>query len=281
MTDIARHGNVPPARRDSTPERTFTPTDGYTGPVLAEITCPDGMVYVTVDPATKVAAVRVLTHEGTDTPAAQAVRDTRIMQTAEVLAVIVPEIAPTGGQRFNGSTVSFGGGRTVINGVSYTGNVTVVNGQVISGGGSNVRTGIEVHVTLPTGSGVRYRGENGSIETTGVLAALDAEASNGSVRVQSVGRLKAEASNGSVKAGEVTEWIDAEASNGSVKVDRYAGSACRVRAGNGSVTLTAAPSASGRLDIRAGNGSIRLYGVRSRNDLDIKATAGNGTVHKH
>lgn len=268
------------AHRDDTPARTFTSTDGYTGPVLADVTCPDGTVYVTVDQGAEAATVRVLTHDGPDTRAAQAVRDTLITQTAERLVVVVPKSAPTG-QPFGGLNVSFGGGRTVINGVTYSGNVTVVNGQVVGGvGGGIVQTGIEVHVTLPAGSGTRYRSENGSLHTTGVLCAVDAEASNGSVKIDTVGRLKVEAGNGSVSAGRVTEWIDAEANNGSVKVDDYAGSACRIRAGNGTVTLTASRSASGRLDVRAGNGSIRLYGVRGRTDLDVNATAGNGTVYK-
>lgn len=272
MTELARH--------DATPARTFTPTDGYTGPVLADVTCPDGTVYVAVDQGAEVAAVRVLTHDGPDTRTAQAVRDTLITQTAERLVVVVPKPAPTG-QPAGGLNVSFGGGRTVINGVVYTGCVTVVNGQVTGGAGqAAVQTGIEVHITLPAGSGTRYRSENGSLRTTGILCAVDAEANNGSVTIETVGRLKVEAGNGSVKAGRVAEWIDAEANNGSVRVDEYAGSACRIRAGNGTVILTASPSASGRLDVRAGNGSIRLYGVRGRTDLDINATAGNGTVHK-
>jgi len=270
------------ARRDNTPERTFTPDDDYTGPVLADVTCPDGVVYVTVDQAATVAAVRVLTRDAADSPAAKAVRETRITQTAERLVVVVPAVESPGA-RFGGTTMSFGGGRTVINGVTYTGNVTVVNGQVMGGGagGTVVQTGVEVHVTLPARSGVRYRSENGSLHTTGALVAVDAEATNGSVNIADVGRLKAEAGNGSVKAGRITEWIDAEASNGSVKVDSYAGSACRVRAGNGSVNFTVAPAASGRLDIRAGNGSVKLYGVSNRPDLDVNATAGNGTVRKY
>lgn len=141
-------------------------------------------------------------------------------------------------------------------------------------------TGVEVHITVPAGSGVRYRSENGSLHTYGPVAAIEAQTNNGSVKAEQVGRLKAHASNGSVKAGTVTEWLDAEADNGSVKVEDYAGSACRVRASNGSVALTVAAAASGRIEARAGNGSVKLYGVRHRSDLDLDATAGNGTVRK-
>lgn len=264
--------------RDMTPEQTFTAA--ATGPVLAEVTCPDGSVYVTVDPAVTVASVRVLTEDGPDSPAAEAARNTRIRQDAERLIVIVPKVKQTGAN-FGGNTFqSFGGGGTTyINGVRYTGNVTMVNGQVI-GGGANITRGVEVHVTLPAKSGVQYSGQNGSLHTYGTVAAIRAESSNGSIKAETVGRIEAEAGNGSIKVGTVTEWIDADASNGSVKVDNHTGNAARVRAGNGSVNFTVGAAATGRIDIKAGNGTVKLYGVRGRSDLDVRATAGNGSVKK-
>ncbi|MCT9093888.1 hypothetical protein N4G70_34285 [Streptomyces sp. ASQP_92] len=265
------------ATRDGFPQRTFTAEDDYTGPVLADVTCPTGTVYATVDPAATVATVRVLTHDAPDSAAAKAVRNTRISQSAERLVVVVPDV-PAAAQQFGG--MNFVGGVTVINGVRYNGNVSVVNGRVIGGTAQHVSTGVEVHITLPAGSGIRSRSENGSLRASGVVAAIEAEATNGSITAECVGRIKAEAGNGSVKVGRVTEWIDAEASNGSVKVEEYAGSACRVRAGNGSVNFTVAPAASGRIDVKAGNGSVKLYGVRGRTDLDVNASAGNGTVKK-
>ncbi|MGA4980024.1 hypothetical protein [Streptomyces cinereoruber] len=262
--------------RDNTPEQTFTARNGHTGPVLADVTCPTGTVYAHVDPAATVATVRVLTREDRNSAAAEAVRNTKISQTAERLIIVVPDV-PATAHHFGNMT--FGGGVTVINGVRYTGNVTMVNGTVISGG-QQIPTGVEVYITLPAGSGIRSRSKNGSLRATGAVAAIEAEATNGSINAECVGRIKADAGNGSVKIGRVTQWIDAEASNGSVKVEEYAGSACRVRAGNGSVTFTVAPAASGRIDIKAGNGSVKLYGVRGRTDLDVNATAGNGSVKK-
>ena len=270
------------AHRDNNPERSFASTDGYTGPVLADVTCPTGVVYVTVDPAAEVAAVRVLTQDGPDSAAAKAVREATITQTAERLVVVVPDVPGAAGGFGGVSFSSFGGGTSIINGVRYDGPVSVVNGRVVSGGGAvNMTNGVEVHVTLPTGSGVRYRSENGSLHTYGPVAAIEAQTSNGSVKAEQVGRLKARTSNGSVKAGTVTEWVDAETDNGSVKVEDYAGSACRVRTSNGSVALTVARGASGRIEARTGNGSVKLFGVRGRSDLDVDATAGNGTVRKH
>ncbi len=264
--------------RDMTPETTFTAS--ATGPVLADVTCPDGTVTVTVDPAATVARVRVFTEDGPDSPAADAARGARIQQNAERLVVVVPKVKQNGAN-FGGNTFqSFGGGVTYINGVRYSGNVTVVNGQVIGGGAQGFTRGVEVHVTLPAGSGVQYSGENGSLHTYGTVAAIRAESSNGSIKAETVGRIEAEAGNGSIKVGTVTEWINADASNGSVKVDNHLGNTARVRAGNGSVNFTVGARATGRIDIKAGNGTVKLYGVRGRDDLDVRATAGNGSVKK-
>lgn len=264
-------------KNDSAPERAFTPDDGYTGPVLADITCPDGVVHVTVDPAATVASVRVRTDDPTG-PAATAVKNTRIHQTAERLTVVVPPLPPTT-QHFNGGGVRISGNNfstVTVNGGTFNGRGTTVIGGTVVGG----TVGVEVLVTLPAGSGVKSTSENGSLHVYGVLAALEAEASNGSIHAETVGRIKAEADNGSVKVGTVTEWIDAESSNGSVKVDHYAGSAARIRSGNGSVVMTVAPAATGQITVKAGNGSVKLYGVRNRSDLDVRASAGNGTVKK-
>lgn len=269
-----------PARRDELPEVNHIGDEAaYNGPVLADVTCPDGLVTVTVDPAATVARVRVFTEDGPDSPAADAARGTRIRQDAERLVVTVPKVKNNGGQ-FGGSTMQFGGGTTYINGVRYTGNVTVVNGRVMGGGVQNITRGVEVHVTVPAGSAVQYSGENGSLHTFGTVAAIRGESTNGSIKAETVGRIEAEAGNGSIKVGTVTEWIDAEASNGSVKVENHVGSAARVRAGNGSVGFTVGASATGRIDIKAGNGSVKVYGVRGRSDLDVRASAGNGTVKK-
>ncbi|WP_329169408.1 hypothetical protein OG709_35745 (plasmid) [Streptomyces sp. NBC_01267] len=198
-------------KQDNSPEHVFTGAGSYTGPVLADITCPDGTVHVTVDPAATVARVQVRTDDPTG-PVAKAVKNTRIHQTAERLTIVVPPIPPT--------TQQFNHGGVFVSGNSYS--TMQINGVTFSGQGTTVigSTGVEVLVTLPARSGVKYISENGSIHTYGVLAALKAEATNGSVKAETVGRIEAEADNGSVK----------------------------------------------------------LYGVRNRSDLDVRASAGNGTV---
>lgn len=61
----------------------------HSGPLLADVTCPDGLVTVTVtvDPAVTSSRVRVFTEDVTDSPAADAVRGARIRQDAERLVV--------------------------------------------------------------------------------------------------------------------------------------------------------------------------------------------------
>ncbi|AXU16813.1 DUF4097 family beta strand repeat-containing protein [Streptomyces clavuligerus] len=255
-------------------ERVFTSTD--TGPVLADITCPDGTVRVTVDPAATVARVQIRTDDPTG-PAVQAVLDTRIEQTPERLTVAVPPLPATAQRQFHhGGTVFISGNSHSVVQVSGVGFISH-DGRGITVSGS---TGVEVIVVLPAGSSAIYAGGNGSIHTHGVLAALKAETTNGSIKADVVGRVGAEAANGSIRVGTVTEWIDAEAGNGSIKIDTYAGSTAQVRAGNGSVTVTVAPAATGRITARAGNGNVKIHGVRNRTDLDIRATASNGTVKK-
>ncbi|MEU3756382.1 hypothetical protein AB0H17_27085 [Streptomyces olivoreticuli] len=263
-------------KQDGNPECVFTGTGGCAGPVLADITCPDGIVHVTVDPAVTVARVQVRTDDPTG-PAADAVRNTRIHQTAERLTVVVPPVAPTV-QRFNHSGVSFGGSRyssMTVNGVTFhsvgDNGVSVVQGT----------TGVEVLVTLPAGSGVRSSSENGSLHVYGVLAALEAVASNGgSIHAETVGRVKADAVNGCIKVGTITEWIDADSSNGGVTVGNYVGHAARVRSDNGAVAIAVGAAATGQINADSGNGSVTLRGVRGRSDLDVKASSGNGTVKK-
>ena len=85
MVDPPHHAEVkgPPrmnneiTTRDMTPETTFAAAAA--GPVLADITCPDGTVTVTVDPAATVARIRVFTEDGPDSPAADAARGARIL----------------------------------------------------------------------------------------------------------------------------------------------------------------------------------------------------------
>lgn len=254
----------------------------HRGPVLAEITGRDGLVTVTVNPAVQVASVRVFTRDGADSPAAEAARNTRIRQDADRLVVTIPHVDQKSGRQFGSTTMSFSDGSVHISGAHNGGNVGVFNGGVFNNNNNvqNITSGVEVHVTLPAGSGVQYSGENGSLHAFGIVAAIKSETTNGSIKAEVVGRIEAEATNGSVKVDTVTEWIDAKTSNGSVKVEKYEGRAARIRAGNGSVNFTVGSSASGKIDIKTGNGSVKLYGVRDRGDLDVRASAGNGTVKK-
>ncbi|MEU3602255.1 DUF4097 family beta strand repeat-containing protein [Streptomyces sp. NPDC006798] len=238
------------------------------GPVLADITCPDGAVRVVVDP--DATAVRVeVTSGDPDGPAAEAVRRTRIHQSGARLTVVVPPTPPTA---FTGvsSGVVVASGNVRIDGLTFTNHG---GGIVVSGS-----AGAEVLVVLPAGSSVTYTGASGSIRTAGVLAGLTARTTSGSVAAETVGRMNTESSSGSITAGTVTERVDISASSGSIKIGDYRGADARIRTTSGSITLTASPAARGRITARAVSGSVRLCGTAGRDDLVVRASAVSGTV---
>ncbi|MEU5161235.1 DUF4097 family beta strand repeat-containing protein [Streptomyces sp. NPDC020875] len=240
------------------------------GPVLADITCPDGAVRVVVDPAATAARVEV-TSGDPDGPAAEAAARTRIHQTGNRLSVVVPPVPPTVYAGIRGSGVIVLSGTVHINGLNINGHGG--RGTVMTGS-----TGVEVLVVLPAGSSVTYTGSSGDLRTHGVLAGLTATTVSGSIIAESVSRMSAESVSGSITAGTVTERVDAESVSGSVTVGAYGGELASIRTTSGSVRLTASPAARGRITARAVSGSIRIHGTDGRDDLDISASAVTGTV---
>ncbi|GGP93482.1 MULTISPECIES: DUF4097 family beta strand repeat-containing protein [Streptomyces] len=260
------------------------PTPAAVGPVLADITCPMGTVRVTIDPAASVARAEVRTDDATG-PSADAVAKSRVSQDGQRLTITVPEVEGGAGGITQTVTTSRGGTRVTQIFGNITGSVTgvtIVNGQVITGGGSGtVSSGIEVLVTLPAGSGVRMNSRNADLVVTGVLAALDLDTHNGSLRAGIVGRAKVRGHNGDNDIQAVQEWADIETHNGNTYIGTYGGGAARLITHNGNVELSAAPSASGQIEARAHNGNVRLRGVSNRPELDVIAKTRNGHVSKN
>ncbi|MEV5204944.1 hypothetical protein AB0L01_39050, partial [Streptomyces sp. NPDC053720] len=87
--------------------------------------------------------------------------------------------------------------------------------------------------------------------------------------------------NGDNDIQSVQEWADIETHNGNTYIGSYGGGAARLITHNGNVELSAAPSASGRIEARAHNGNLRLRGVSNRPELDVIAKTRNGHVSKH
>ncbi|MET9366084.1 hypothetical protein ABZX93_35010 [Streptomyces sp. NPDC006632] len=259
------------------------PVPAAVGSVLADITCPMGTVRVTIDPAAIVARAEVWT-EDTTGPSADAVAKSRISQDGQHLTITVPEV--NGGANGITQTVITGNGGTRITQVigNVTGSVTgmtIVNGQVITGGSTGtVSSGIEVFVTLPASSGVQMKSHNADLVVKGLLAALDLTTHNGNVLAGIIGRAKVRSHNGDSDIEAVQEWADIKTHNGNTYIGSYGGGAAQLITHNGNIELSAAPSASGRIEARAYNGNLRLRGVSNRPELDVIAKTRNGKVSK-
>jgi hypothetical protein len=122
---------------------------------------------------------------------------------------------------------------------------------------------------------------NADLEVTGLLAALDLDTHNGSLRAGVIGRVKVRGHNGDNDIDAVQEWADSETHNGNTYVGSYGGGAARLITHNGNVELSAASAASGQIEARAHNGNIRLRGVSNRPELNVVAKTRNGHVSKH
>lgn len=224
--------------------------EDHRGPVVADITCPQGAVYTTVDPGADTALVQLLAEDGADSPAADIIRGAEVRLTEGRLVIAIPQ-SPWSGSRF------FGPG----------GNITF-------------QRGIEVHITLPGGSSVTYRGQNGSLYTSGQVENLEGQSDNGLIQVECVKNIKARTLNGPIKTDVVIGQFDAETQNGQIGVLTYVGRSARARSVNGSVWMSIGSSASGSIDVGTHNGSIELHGVTGRSDLNVHTSTLNGSVRK-
>ncbi len=261
-------------------------------PHLADIRCPDGTVTVTVDPTATVASATVRTDDTTG-PSADAARKATVTLNGDVLTVVVPKVE-TG--VINNVNVR---GGSVYQNISYVGPGTTVTGLTIDGNGNmtfgditvdgrtvrgSTRVGpspIEVHVTLPPGSGVKMQSYNAHLTVNGILAALDLTTHNGNLRAGIVGRVKVRGYNGNNTIEAVQEWADLETYNGDNEIASYGGGAAQLVTYNGDIRLTASRAASGRIEARTYNGDIHLRGVADRSELDVTTKTRNGHVSKH
>lgn len=259
-------------------------------PVLADVRCPNGVITVTVDPAATKASATVTTDDTTG-PAADAVRDSTIELVGDRLNVTVPDVPGGGGIT---QTVTTRGGRTtvyqnvgtILTGESITGLTIDANGNMTFGSISGARMSsgpspVKVHVTLPSGSGLRVKSTNASLTVTGPLAALDVDTRNGDVRAGVVARVKVRSHNGNTRLDAVQDWADIESHNGTTTIATYSGNEARLISHNGNVDLTAARAATGRIEARTHNGNIALRGVTGRAGLDVVTRTHHGHVSKN
>ncbi|MGW0647956.1 hypothetical protein ACWD4T_03990 [Streptomyces umbrinus] len=253
-------------------------------PFLADVTCRDGVVKVTVDPRATVPSAIVRTDDKTG-PSADAVRDSTVSLKGDRLTVNVPDIDGVGGVT---QIISTGRGGTHVYQSAGTvyGSVTGVtidrNGNMTIGGvsGGAVSSPIEVLVTLPAGSGVKVDSHNANLEVDGPLAALRMDTHNGHVLAGVVGKAQIDGHNGHYTFEAIQTSVDIDSHNGHAVIGSYSGSDARVIIHNGSLQLSVTPRATGRIDARSHNGSIHLRGTQGRHDLEVRTSTRNGSVIK-
>ncbi|MFC0602246.1 DUF4097 family beta strand repeat-containing protein [Streptomyces palmae] len=264
-------------------ERTRQKPPSSSRPYLAHVTSPSGTIKVTVDPTATVPSATVRTDDKTG-PSADAVARSTVSLDGDRLIVRVPEIEGVGGVA---QIINTGGGTRVYqSGGVIFGSVTGVtidrNGNMTIGGisGGTASSPIEVLITLPAGSGVTVDSHNAHLTVTGPIAALRMDTHNGHVRAGVVGRAKIDGHNGNYTFDAIQESVDIDSHNAHTTIGTYSGSDAHVTTHNGTLNLSATPQATGRIEARTHNGSITLRGVRGRQDLDVRTSTHNGSVHK-
>ncbi|TGZ12371.1 hypothetical protein DV517_74660 [Streptomyces sp. S816] len=294
--ELAREHNLPTAAAaevvalltNGSSPTAAQPTSGRTRreapagrPYLADITCPSGIVKVTVDLTATVPSVTVRTDDKTG-PSADAVHDSTVFLDGDRLTIRVPDIESATGVT---QTVTSQGGRTTVyqNVGTVHGSVTgarIVNGDMYIGdfNGSISSSPIEVLVTLPAGSGVKATTHNAHLKVTGPLAALHMDTRNGHLTAGVVGRVKVNGRNGDYTFDAIQESVDIDSHNGHTTISSYSGHDARAITHNGTLDIAATPRATGRIEARSHNGSITLRGTRGRQDLDVRTRTHNGSV---
>nr|WP_024126486.1 hypothetical protein [Streptomyces sp. FR1]AHE39105.1 Hypothetical protein pFRL3_328 [Streptomyces sp. FR1] len=241
-------------------------------PFLAHITCPNGRVTVTVDPAATVATATVRSTASTGRWA-DAARRATIRVVGNRVTVVVPKPEPliTNSTTFHsahGSSYYFGDHVTVAGDFHVGDHVTNV-GRMNSAEAGSSR--IEVDVTLPLGSGVTMTTRNADLIIHGALAKLDLTTLNGSLTAGVLGSVKVRGHNGPLTISAVQESADIETHNAPTTIATYSGSDARIVSHNGSIGLTVARTARGRIEARSHQGAVTLHGVRGRYDLYVDA----------
>ena len=265
-------------------EQTFTTA---AGPVLVNLDGPANHVVIQTDPQLAAAQIRITTSDATG-DSADLVHATRVVRDGHLLNVRIPERRSSTG--YSSTTVINGGSVRISQnighvaaGQTFTGVVIDEFGNMTVGGFSGPGAGaasspITVVITLPTLCGVRLNCPNAAIVVKGGLAALEASGHNGSLVADLIGRLKWNGHNGSITVDRLAETLDVQTHNGSTRIGAYSGSAVRLRAHNGSVSILAERTATGAMDVQTYNGQIQISGARH---LDVRATTRRGRVVSH
>lgn len=184
--------------------------------------------------------------------------------------ITLPEDAGTTVVTRTGNSTSLSVNNVSSGTVIVGGNVTI-NGRQVSGGTTINPEPITVTLTLPEGSDLRTRIDNGSVNASGTYRLVDHQASNASLYVQEAHRVEAETSNGNVVIDRAGEEIDVHTSNGKVRVGASA-PFTDVHTSNGSVEVDA--SGDHQISARTSNGSVTVY--RNGHNPKVQTRTSNG-----
>ncbi|HUQ59936.1 DUF4097 family beta strand repeat-containing protein [Lentzea sp.] len=138
--------------------------------------------------------------------------------------------------------------------VDYADGTLTVRGQKRTFDFSKKTRSVDVVIELPTNSAVDLDVTAGSIRTTGVLGATEADMSAGSIHLDRTGPLKADTGAGQVKIGAVTGAAEVKTGSGHIRVGRVDGPLV-VKNSNGHIDVG---TVEGELRARSANGDINV-----------------------
>lgn len=129
----------------------------------------------------------------------------------------------------------------------------------------------ELDVTLPAGTRVVVRTENGDVVATGLAGDVSLSTSNGRVEAGDIsGPLTAGSSNGDVDVRDVRAHVEATTANGEITVSDVTGSVA-ADTSNGEITVD---SVTGDASATSSNGSVEVSGAGG----NVYAESSNGEV---
>ena len=134
--------------------------------------------------------------------------------------------------------------------------------------------GLDLTVTLPSGSRCAVRTASADVTSTGELAELDANTASGDVTATAVTRnFQAVTASGDVRAEETGEVADVRTVSGDVRINR-AGGDIQARTASGDVSIA---TAAGSATATTASGDVRI-GSMARGRADVNTASGDVVV---
>lgn len=129
----------------------------------------------------------------------------------------------------------------------------------------------ELDVTLPAGTEVVVRAENGDVVASGLTGEVSLDSSNGDIETSDLaGPLTARSSNGDIEVRDSAGDVDTDNSNGDVTVTDVDGSVTAVTS-SGEITID---SVTGDASADTSNGGVEISAV----DGNVDSDSGNGEI---